>query len=94
MRLLSVLTLLPAALAAQAPAPAPAAPAAPSLADQFKAQSPAIEPFGRRGDTQQPRLWLAGQQLRPAAGHRVLRFVQHDQVELRQRAEATGDGLD
>ena len=43
MRLLSVLTLLPAALAAQAPAPAPVAPAAPSLADKFKAQSPAIE---------------------------------------------------
>ncbi|HET8901456.1 MAG TPA: hypothetical protein VFM84_05910 [Holophagaceae bacterium] len=44
MRLLSALTLLPAALAAQAPAPSAApAPAAPSLADQFKAQSPAIE---------------------------------------------------
>jgi len=42
-RLLSALTLLPAALAAQAPAPvaAPAAPA-PSLADQIKAQLPAI----------------------------------------------------
>ena len=44
--LFSTLTLLPAALAAQAPAvqPAPAAPApAQSLQDQFKAQSPAIE---------------------------------------------------
>lgn len=44
--LLSALTLLPAALAAQAPAvqAPPAAPApAPSLEDQFKAQSPAIE---------------------------------------------------
>ncbi len=37
--LLATLTLIPAALAAQAPAAAPA----PSLADQFKAQSPAIE---------------------------------------------------
>ena len=50
MRLFSVLTLLPAALAAQAPAAAPAqtapaapvAPVAPSLADQYKAQEPAI----------------------------------------------------
>lgn len=42
-RLLSALTLLPAALAAQAPAPAAAPAPAPSLADQFKAQSPAIE---------------------------------------------------
>jgi len=48
MRLLSALTLLPAVLAAQAPAVVPApqvvTPAPPpSLADQFKAQSPAIE---------------------------------------------------
>ena len=43
--LFSILTLLPAALAAQAPVSAPvqAAPAAPSLVDQLKAQSPAIE---------------------------------------------------
>ncbi len=47
--LISTLTLIPAALAAQAPvpaaqaAPAPAPAPAPSLADQFKAQAPAIE---------------------------------------------------
>ncbi|HET6330947.1 MAG TPA: hypothetical protein VFF76_09185 [Holophagaceae bacterium] len=41
-RLFSALTLLPAALAAQAPVAAPA-PAAAGLADQFKAQAPAIQ---------------------------------------------------